>query len=243
MNASCGHWLDPRPYSHTQVSRWPRWQQRRAGRGGGLRGVLGLRLPRILGWQGWQRGRLPLGESAGGGSASALTSAAPEEGGQEAGAAGAAQALPPRCSAGCCRQARAGLCPPSTLAPLRGQGGREGPTRGRRYISRAAGLAGSGWRRHIPRSGASRSPSETGTSQGTQAMHCAEGLAGGLKITRCECLEGLGPWPWPHTIGGNSPASSIVWLQTLASSVLPRGHGSRQHKGAVGCQGGLLGRW
>lgn len=104
------------------------------------------------------------------------------------------------------------------------------------------GDAGSGRWRHIPRSGASRSPSETGTGQGTQAMHCAEGLAGGLKITRCECLEGLGPRPWPHTIGGNSPAWSIVCLQTLASSVLPRGHGSRQHKGAVGCQGVLLGR-
>lgn len=62
----------------------------------------------------------------------------------------------------------------------------------------------------VPRSRASRSPSETGTGQGTQAVHCAGGLAGGLKITRCECLEGLGPRPWPHTIGGNPPASSIV---------------------------------
>lgn len=86
-------------------------------------------------------------------------------------------------------------------------------------------------------------PSETGTGQRTQAVRCAGGLAGGLKITRCECLEGLGPRPWPHTIGGNPPASSIVCLQTLASSVLPRGHGSGQHKEAAGCPGGLPGRW
>lgn len=153
------------------------------------------------------------------------------------GAAGAAQALPPRSSsAEFYRQARAGPPPPSTPAPLRGQGGGGGP-------HRDGDVSAVQWAAvpQSPRSRARRSPSEKGTGQRTQAVHCAGGLAGGLKITRCECLEGLGPRPWPHTIGGNPPASSIVCLQTLASSVLPRGHGSRQHKGAAGCQGGLPG--
>lgn len=154
------------------------------------------------------------------------------------GAAGAAQTLPPpaeRCATG--RPGQGCLLPaPSQprVAVRVPHGDRDVSVVQQDLLAVAGGT--------VPRSGASRSPSETGSGQRTQAVHCAGGLAGGLKITRCECLEGLGPWPWPHTMGGNPPAWSIVWLQTLASSVLPWGHGSRQHTGPGGCQGGLLGR-
>lgn len=236
-----------------QVSRWPRWQQRcgtQGERGGGLRGTgcpgaEAVSRPGI--GHSWMAGgaaegpATPRRERGWWEHVSSDLSSAGRKEGRKWGRLELHRRFLPVVYY---RQARAGLAPASSPSHPSACRVAMGVPHGDRDVSAVQPdlLAAAGGTT-IPRSGASRSPSETGIGQGTQAVHCAGGLAGGLKITCCECLEGLGPRPWPHTIGGNAPASSIVWLQTLASSVLPRGHGSRQHKGAAGCQGGLLGRW
>lgn len=180
-------------------------------------------------WRGWR----PLGECAGGGSASALTSSSP--GGRRAGSGGGwgctGASSPQRHGA-----LQAGLAPPrQPLAPLHVQGSDGGPTGDGDMLAVQWGR----WQwPAAPRSlaaGRAGAPSEASAGRGSWAVRCAGGPARDLKITRCECPAGLGP----RTIGGNVPASSIVWPQTLASSVLPRERCSRRHKGAAARERGL----
>lgn len=98
------------------------------------------------------------------------------------GAAGAAQALPPRSSAVYYRQARAGLAPasspshPSACRVAMGvpHGDEDVSAVQQDFLAVAGGTT-------IPRSGASRSPSEMGIGQGTQAVHCTGGPGRGFK--------------------------------------------------------------